>query len=725
MLRFLPLALLSTLVLTCSSLPPEVPIPKDIPTTAGRTEDSHNVVVYPTEYLDNTLTKIDTATTEEGLFGVLTFKDMRPEYIPNVGDIIASPVAEKAPDGFLYKVLAVSTKDGVTAVAARGATLEEAVEEADFKSETDFEFDEDGNLLKMLQKSTSAGLNLTREIPFGNNKTLTADVSYTITFVFDINIKWYKIKSTKMSIKQNGRTAIRGSVKEKIDKTIEKEIGKVHLPNITFLIGPIPVVVANDLSFSLKMAGNAETDLTASYTINGSGEYGFEYSGGRFSKIADNSFESSFDYEQSVSGDIRVGADANLETKLYGVAGLVLGAGPALKLSVEGKPVGVYVFENGFKNSANNGASLDLGLDFSAKITLGMLGFNLKYTFAESWATIKPLYKASFLPLFDDPQVSVGGSGVAVRSGLRRDKLNYPVKAFGFCVEGIKGDCKSGKGERKSLAESLRAGEYREISVSFSNVEYENYNIVPYFENGVGGTYYDRAVNVVGVVVKSSSSGFGSSSSSFSSSSSSGDSGQFSPCVQGSVVVGNQVWQKCNLNVVPTSENGMATNSKCYGNAPTNCDIYGRLYDWATAMALPDSCNKKDCTSQINAKHQGICPSGWHIPSIADWDTLMTTVGGSSIAGWKLKTISGWNKNGNGTDEYGFSALPGGGCFSPGGDCSGDDFDLVGINGHWWSANEKGSLFAHLRIIGYNAIYVDYLNDSGKIYLFSVRCLQD
>jgi len=487
MLRFLPLALL-TLLFSCSSLPPEVPVPN----FAGKTEDGHNVVVYPEGYLDNVLTRIDTEDTS----AVLVFKDMEPEYIPSVGNIIASPPTENAPYGFLYKAQGVSTKDGVTVVAARMATLEEAVEEADFESETEFQFDEDGNLLKMLQKSTSASLNLYREIPLGNGGKISADVSYSATFVFDISIKWFKLQSMKMSLKQNGKTALKGSIKDKVWGEIEREIRSVNLPNITLWVGPVPVVVTNELSFSFKATGNADADLTAAYTINGNGEYGFEYRGGRFSKVATSGFESAFDYEQSVSGDITLGVYAGLESKFYGIVGLALGAGPALKLSVEGNSVGVYVFEKGFKNSENNGVSLDLGLDFSADITLGMLGFGLSYTFAESWVNIKRLHEASFLPLFDDPQVSVGGSGVAVRSGIRRDKLNYPVKAFGFCVENAAGVCKRGDGDRKILGENVGTGEYRQIDVTFSNVEYENYNIIPYFENGGGGIYYDRAVSV-------------------------------------------------------------------------------------------------------------------------------------------------------------------------------------------------------------------------------------
>jgi len=679
MLKFLPLALL-TLLFSCSSLPPEVPIPEK---SVGITEDGHNVLVYPEGYLNNILTKIDT----EGSSNTLIFKDMKPEDIPNVGDIIASPATENAPYGFLYKALGVSTKDGITAVAVRNATLEEAIEDADFESETEFQFDEDGNLLKMLQKSTSANLSLSREIPLGNGKKISTDVSYSTTFNFDINIKKWKIQSTRMTIKQSGKTALKGSIKQKVEKETEKDIGSVKLPNITFLIGLVPVVITNELSFSLNLSGNAEADLTVDYTINGNGEYGFEYSGGRFSKVATSSFNNTFDYEQSISGEMTLGVAAGLESKFYGIVGLGLGAGPALKLSVEGNPIGVYVFENGFKNSEKNGAALDLGLDFSAEITLGMLGFGLSYTFAESWVRIKQLYKSSFLPSFDDPQVSIGGSGVAVKSVIRRDKLNYPVKAFGICIENVKGDCKNGNGERKSLEESVKVGEYRNIDVTFSNIEYEDYSIMPYFDNGMGGVYYDRAVNVVQGVVQSSSSIFGSSSSGNTCTSSMFTDSRDNKSYK-SVKIGEQVWMGENLNY-------NISGSECYDYNESNCDIYGRLYNWSAAM---------------NA-----CPSGWHLPSDAELTKLTNFVGGLPTAGTMLKSTDGWDDNedgtsGNGTDNYCFAALPGGYGFN--------GFYAVGYFGCWRSSTN--TIVRRM----FTSEIVDSYNNNNSV-LCSVRCLKD
>ena len=151
----------------------------------------------------------------------------------------------------------------------------------------------------------------------------------------------------------------------------------------------------------------------------------------------------------------------------------------------------------------------------------------------------------------------------------------------------------------------------------------------------------------------------------------------------------------------------------------SNCDTYGRLYNWSTAMNFASSCNSSFCSSQIQTKHRGICPSGWHIPSDADWDVLATAVGGSSTAGTKLKAASGWNKN-YGTNDYGFSALPGGGGYSDG------SFHDVGDVGNWWRASESSEGYSD-RAYGR---FMGNINDLGwsgtyKSFLYSVRCLRD
>jgi uncharacterized protein (TIGR02145 family) len=177
------------------------------------------------------------------------------------------------------------------------------------------------------------------------------------------------------------------------------------------------------------------------------------------------------------------------------------------------------------------------------------------------------------------------------------------------------------------------------------------------------------------------------------------------------VTIGTQTWMAENLNC-------NVGGSKCYGDDPANCAIYGRLYNWATAMNLASSCNSSSCSNQIQSKHRGICPAGWHIPSDAEWDTLVTFAGGSSAVVTELKAVSGWNSSGNGTDDYGFSALPGGIGNSDG------SFRNVGDIGDWWSATEINASLAYDRDMNYNRRDVRR-NRINKSYLYSVRCIQN
>ena len=176
------------------------------------------------------------------------------------------------------------------------------------------------------------------------------------------------------------------------------------------------------------------------------------------------------------------------------------------------------------------------------------------------------------------------------------------------------------------------------------------------------------------------------------------------------VKIGTQTWMAENLNY-------NVSGSVCYGNNPSNCDIYGRLYNWATAMDLPASCNSSICAGSVSDKHRGVCPDGWHLPSRVEWTVLTDFVGGLSSAGTKLKATSGWNSSGNGTDNFGFSALPGGEYYS-------GSFGNIGIRGFWRSTVESGSTGATRIYLTNNSTGANW-EDHGKDLLHSVRCLMD
>jgi uncharacterized protein (TIGR02145 family) len=163
------------------------------------------------------------------------------------------------------------------------------------------------------------------------------------------------------------------------------------------------------------------------------------------------------------------------------------------------------------------------------------------------------------------------------------------------------------------------------------------------------------------------------------------------------VKIGTQTWLAENLNYE-------AEGSVCYDNNPANCAKYGRLYDWKTA--------KKSC------------PKGWHLPSKSEYEALNEAVGGKEEAGKKLKAESGWSdykgQSGSGTDEFGFTALPGGSHELLGSCSDGDRTD-----GFWWSSSPTGEYFAYVQQIGYYSDLASLYGAHRYYFLYSVRCIKD
>jgi uncharacterized protein (TIGR02145 family) len=164
------------------------------------------------------------------------------------------------------------------------------------------------------------------------------------------------------------------------------------------------------------------------------------------------------------------------------------------------------------------------------------------------------------------------------------------------------------------------------------------------------------------------------------------------------VTIGGKRWMAENLNYQTSS------GSWCYQDDNSKCNVYGRLYDWNTAKT--------------------VCPSGWHLPSREEWGNLAKVAGGTGdygadgTAGKALKATNGWNTNGNGTDNYGFSALPGGNR-----DGYDDRFRNTGTIGYWWTATETSSRAYYRRMENHDDNVLEY-NDV-KSYGFSARCVED
>jgi len=185
------------------------------------------------------------------------------------------------------------------------------------------------------------------------------------------------------------------------------------------------------------------------------------------------------------------------------------------------------------------------------------------------------------------------------------------------------------------------------------------------------------------------------------------------------VQIGEQLWMAENLkvthyndgSVIPNITNngdwgGLSTGAYGdYDNNPTNSETYGRLYNWYT---VDDS--------------RGLCPEGWHVPSDNEYTVLTDYLGGTSVAGGKMKEagLDHWNSPNTGaTKKSGFTGLPAGYRYYSNG-----SYDTMGNFGYFWSSSEHYSFNAWYRLLLYyysNVTRYYY----GKQVGFSVRCLGD
>jgi uncharacterized protein (TIGR02145 family) len=178
------------------------------------------------------------------------------------------------------------------------------------------------------------------------------------------------------------------------------------------------------------------------------------------------------------------------------------------------------------------------------------------------------------------------------------------------------------------------------------------------------------------------------------------------------VQIGDQCWFSENCRYLPevsdpSIDSTTEPHYSVYGytgtdvtaaQATDNYESYGVLYNWPAVMTA------------------GICPSGWHIPTDEEFIELTDFLGGESAAGYAMKSTSGWNSGGNGSNSSGWTGLPGGYRSSGG-------FFSNGYGGHWWTASESGSN-SWLRVLDYTYANV-YRYNYTRNYGFSARCVRD
>jgi len=181
------------------------------------------------------------------------------------------------------------------------------------------------------------------------------------------------------------------------------------------------------------------------------------------------------------------------------------------------------------------------------------------------------------------------------------------------------------------------------------------------------------------------------------------------------VKIGNQTWMAENLNVNtyrngdtipqvqdPKTWSSLTTGAWCYYGGKTETGAkYGKLYNW---YAINDP--------------RGLAPEGWHIPTDSEWATLTTFLGGKIESSAKIKSMRGWSQGGNGSNESGFNALPGGTR------SINEAFSFVGDYGYWWTSSSFDGYSAWNRFLAYNNNYIGR-STGWKQFGNSVRCIKN
>ena len=186
--------------------------------------------------------------------------------------------------------------------------------------------------------------------------------------------------------------------------------------------------------------------------------------------------------------------------------------------------------------------------------------------------------------------------------------------------------------------------------------------------------------------------------------------------IYNTVLIGTQCWFSQNINL-GARINGSSSQTNngifekyCYNDDENMCTIYGGLYQWDEAMQYSTTEGVK-----------GICPTGWHLPTDAEWTTLTTFLGGEAIAGGKMKEagLAHWKSPNTGaTNSSSFSALPGGSTYGSG------SFGNLAYNAFFWASSQYDVSYRWGRSLDNyveNVIRNYYYKTNG----FSVRCLND
>lgn len=600
----------------------------------------------------------------------------------SVGDVIIGQDDGEAPHGFLRKVTSKTAQGGSFVLETEPATMMEAFESMDI-SETHQLRPSDVESYKLYNgsKFNSYKDDETFVVELdcvlfdldGDEETtedqirLEGQYAFTAAIFAEIQIDWFQLKKFETWIQTNEDANVNliASMQWEFAEAAEFDLAEFHL-------GAIPVGGVVWLVPTLTVEAHINGDLTVTVetgiTYTQELRYGFGYADNTFYNISESTKDFTYTPPQfTAEFNFEPGVSLNASCLLYGVAGPYMAgkAGFHFQSILSADPCDVELtFDLNAILYAVVGIECDiLGLDYNSEYQL--------YThLIGEW--IYPL----------------GGTGT-IAIDPEPNSLNAPWSLVGPCDYST-----SGTGDETLT--NLDPGDYT-----------ITWGAVPGWTTPSNSTQTLAAGQTVTFSGTYTEGGH-----------ETGTMTDIDGNTYQTVKIGDQWWLAENLKVthyrngdaIPNVTDAgtwgdLATGAYCeYSNDVNNVATYGRLYNW---YSVNDSRN--------------IAPAGWHVPTDAEWQTLVDYLGGSAVAGGKMKEIGTthwWSPNTGATDESGFTGLPGG--------FRGNNGSYVDMGDHalFWSSTEASSTGALNRTLNSNSSEV-HRNGYHKGNGFSIRCVKD
>ena len=385
--------------------------------------------------------------------GVMTFKGLPGDETPRVGDIICSGITENAPYGFFYRVAKVTANGGNTVIETSEASLEEAIENADFSKTFNLDEyiigidDHEGNPIELSSLKSSQTESVTIAFPFDISVkkaegaiSLKGNVSLENELVFDVSIKGFKMDYMQMvyKMKQEVQTTLGGELEGEAQLLGENgfTIASIHLAPLSFMIGPVPVVISHDILLVMKIDLSGKMEVTIDAKTEASIELGVEYKNNQTKGIQKQTSNTTVEPKVTLSGALTITAEPKYSASFFGLKNfnsveLFAGIAVETKLSQE-----IAAIADLLKYGLNPEVIISRIIKAGIRAKLKLFSKQIMNVELSVELLNEPLIKGSVFPQFSDVEVTDFGVAVATADTPEGSLLRfiYPVSQYGIIL---------------------------------------------------------------------------------------------------------------------------------------------------------------------------------------------------------------------------------------------------------------------------------------------------